>query len=347
MHIDNIREGMVLGRSIYGPNTELFLRRGMAMKDAYITSLRRFNYNYVYIEDKLSEGIEVVDPVTPEQRNLAVRAIKNVFRQLVVGDNVKMQFTGLLEAVTGIIDQVLSNNGTIDNLIALKAHDDYTFHHSVNVCVVSVFLGKKLHINRYSLKNLGIAAILHDIGKVSVPYEIINKPSSLTIEEYDIVKQHPRLGSGLVMDSKIFAPEVARAIYQHHERFDGLGYPDGKGGEDLHQFARIMALADVYDAITSKRPYSNAMTTFEAYECIMFNRGTQFDSEVTNIFLENFAPFPIGTVVQLSNGEIGIVTANNESLMMRPCVRLAGTNEILDLSGSGEVLSITITGIIE
>jgi HD-GYP domain-containing protein (c-di-GMP phosphodiesterase class II) len=346
VNLDNIKEGMILGRSIYGPNTELFLRKGMMMKDAYVTSLRRLNYHSIYIEDELSQDIKINEAITSEQRNIAVRAVKNVFKNSISGNNSRMQFSGLYEAVSGIIDQILSNEGAIDNLTTLKSFDEYTFQHSVNACIISVLMGKKLRFSKNSLMNLGIASILHDIGKIAVPYEIINKPSTLTNEEYDLVKEHPRLGRDMVIESKIFPPEVALAIYQHHERPDGRGYLENKSNEELHIYAKIIALADVYDAITSKRSYKNAMPTFEAYECIMTGMGTQFDSEITAVFLKNIAPFPVGTVVQLSNGQTGIVINNNENLMMRPCIRLAENKEILDLSDAG-TLSVTITGIIE
>jgi len=344
--IDNLQEGMKLGRTIYGPNNEVFLNRGTTIKSTYISSLRRLNYSSIYIVDALSEGIDIPEAVTPEIRNNAERAIKNAFQQTLHSGQAKMQFSGIPEAVSDIVEQILGNSETIDNLTNLKTFDGYTFQHSVNTCIISALMGRKLDMKKDEIKTLGISAALHDIGKMVIPKRIIVKPSNLTTDEYDIVKLHTIYGRDLIHETMIFSPEVSTAVAQHHDRADGLGYMEGLENGEICVFAKIIALSDVYDAITSERSYRNAMQTFEAYEYVMSNMGTQFDADITKIFLKNIAPFPVGTCVRLSSGEIGMVISNNEDLMMRPCIRLANNKGILDLSSIDDSLHITVTEVI-
>jgi len=171
------------------------------------------------------------------------------------------------------------------------------------------------------LVRLGLGLLLHDIGKLMVPEAVLNKPGKLDEDEWRLIRAHPENGVELLKDTRI-SPLVSVVVRAHHERWDGTGYPDGKRAEDIHQFARIAAVADVFDAITSERPYKKALPNSVGVDIIKEGRGTAFDPECVDVFLEIVAPYPPGTEVQLSDGRRGIVVETPEEAMDRPIVRI-------------------------
>ncbi len=182
---------------------------------------------------------------------------------------------------------------TVNTLImAVEAKDDYTQGHSVRVCEYSMMIGKYMKNKGYNvdLESLKISSILHDIGKIKIPIEILKKDGKLTTEEFNIVKKHPKDGADLAQELE-YPKEIVDSILYHHERFDGKGYPSGLMGEEIPINGKIIALADTFDALTSSRPYRNAFTADKAYEIIVENMSTQFDPEFEEIFNEVFLEF--------------------------------------------------------
>ena len=169
-------------------------------------------------------------------------------------------------SVCKMIDELMDVSDTMVNLQDLKSNDQYTFSHSVNVCVLSLITGISMKYGEEKLRELGIGAMLHDVGKTRIPSEILNKPGSLTAEEFDIIKKHTSYGYELLKKSKELSTYASYIALTHHERYDGEGYPLGLRGEELHEFARIVSIADVYDAITSDRVYKKRSNINEAVE---------------------------------------------------------------------------------
>ena len=222
--------------------------------------------------------------------------------------------------------------------INLSTYDNYTYSHSVNVDMLSVILGVACGLRDDELRKLSQAALLHDIGKTCVPIEIINKPGRLTEEEYAEVKNHPRYGYNMLRDNYEVSSVARNAILSHHENEDGSGYPRGLTSEKIHLFAKIIHVADVYDALTTKRVYKEAMNPADALEYLMGNAERMFDKDLVATFMEYVAPYPLGVQVELSTGQKAIVVKNNRSMLSRPVVRLdSGTR--VDLL---ERLDITI-----
>jgi HD-GYP domain-containing protein (c-di-GMP phosphodiesterase class II) len=347
--VSHLKEGMIIGKPFYGSMNELLLQKGVALSEAFISRIKEMQYSGLYIQDKLSEDIEVKDIISDDLR----RNITTEVRRLMTGlDSAGAKDFGermeQIAALLGeLIDEIIASDSQIVDIHDLKVFDLYTYQHSVNVCVLCCVIGTVLQLNRRKLYNLGMAALLHDIGKMFVDKDILNKPGKLTHDEFEIMKQHSILGYQCLKGKAHLPGMVTVPILQHHEKYNGLGYPDGLKGSEISLFAQIISVADVYDAITSKRPYHDAILPSEAYEFIMGNAGISFAPEVVDVFTKNIAPFPLGAHVQLSNGLTGIVYKNYDKCLTRPLIKLepqpdAPNGGFVDLQTDPKVLNLTI-----
>ena len=320
----HLEEGMFLAKSLYSKRGRILLREGRVITDNIIKRLSAMSYPGVYINDKLSEGIEIKDVISEDLRHSASVAVGHLLNGLETGsvatlDRDMHQITQMLNQ---IVDEIMQEPAAIVNLIDLKEFDAYTHQHSVNVCVLACIIGAVHGLSRDEMYNLALAGILHDIGKIFVGKGILNKPGKLDPEEFEVVKTHSALGSELVFEKCDFAPSVSTAILHHHERFDGNGYPLRKSGDDIVLYGQIIAIADVYDAFTSKRPHREAALPSEAYEYIMGNSGQAFSPALVDVFSKKIAPYPVGIRVELSNGLAGIVFSNRGGALTRPVIRI-------------------------
>jgi HD-GYP domain-containing protein (c-di-GMP phosphodiesterase class II) len=174
--------------------------------------------------------------------------------------------------------------------------------------------------NVNNLNKIGIGALLHDLGKIQIPRGIINKPGRLTSDEMSCIKEHPQAGFNILRKNNNFSLLSAHIALEHHEKFDGSGYPQGIEGEEIHEFARLTAICDVYDALTSDRPYRKGMPAHQAYDTLLAGSGSQFDPEFLRIFVQHIAIYPMGGFVELNTGEIAVVTRITAGVPWRPCV---------------------------
>jgi len=220
-----------------------------------------------------------------------------------------------------MVDSVFRNQDALASLARLKSFDDYTFGHCVNVCILSIAVGRQMGLEKASLEELGTGAILHDIGKMLVPDKILNKPGKLDDEEFAIMKSHAALGGEMLAGAKISETALLVAT-EHHERYDGGGYYKGLSGDAIHLYARIAAVADVYDAMTSKRVYQNMTVPEEALKKLYLMRGTHFEPRIVEQLIKCLGIYPIGTFVELNTGELAIVRMVNRSHPMQPIIQL-------------------------
>jgi HD-GYP domain-containing protein (c-di-GMP phosphodiesterase class II) len=231
---------------------------------------------------------------------------------------------------------VASSAGAAMALVDLAAADAYTFQHSIDVTALGLLIGQRLFRERgwldfrgvrqfhrldERLHMLGLGLLLHDVGKLALPAKLIQKPGKLTREEWEVMRRHPRLGLELLRGDD-FSPLVKAVVLRHHERWDGSGYPDGKSGTDIHEMARIAAVADVYDAVTSERPYAAAQPAREGVRVILQGAGTLFDPDVVNIFAQVVTPFPPGEELRLADGRRAVVVSVSDEALDRPLVRV-------------------------
>jgi len=220
--------------------------------------------------------------------------------------------------VDQIVSELMSQPDLMVNLIDIRLEDDYLFGHSVNVCVLSLITGISAGLNNKQLVHLGVGAILHDVGKGVLPRNILYKPGPLTNTEFSVVKTHTSEGYNILRDMT-HARDVA---HEHHERYDGSGYPNGKKGDAISYNAQIASVCDVFDAVTSDRVYRAAYPIHEAVELIAGSGNQAFSLTLIQKFLENIAAYPTGSIIELSDGRIGIVIDTPRGFCQYPRVKL-------------------------
>jgi HD-GYP domain-containing protein (c-di-GMP phosphodiesterase class II) len=338
-------DGAELGRDVLigRPDGVPLLRAGVRITPRYRELLSRAGISAVYVEDELSDGI-LVEPIIDDQtREVATRAVSGAYTSArdAIGRGRRLAPEAVQEledVVKRILEQIETSGGAALALADLSSADGYTFQHSIDVAALGLLIGFRYFSDngwtdfrgecRFDqledrLSILGLGLLLHDIGKLAIPLGILNKPGKLTAEEWDIMKTHPRAGVD-ILDGSRWSPLVKAIVLRHHERWNGSGYPDGKAGNEIHQMARIAAVADVYDAITSERLYAPARPAHEGVRAILEGTGTLFDPAVAEAFCRVVAPFPAGTEVELTDGRRGIVASVPDEALDRPVVRIIG-----------------------
>ncbi len=349
---EELLPGMCLARDIhfYEPSLQsaMILKSGQKLSDVQITQLCNAKLDGAYIDTVRSE-VRVVSSINQQIRREAISNIHSLADNFI--DSSKGVQQGDIEAIgvttQELIDSLSSQKDILINIADIKMYDDYTYHHSLSVAIMSIAIGIELGLTNQMLNELGLAGLLHDIGKVAIPIEIINKPGRLTSEEFDIVKMHPVHAAMHLKERHLVNENIFRGIVGHHEKLDGSGYPNHLSGTDIHPYARILAVADVYDALTSNRPYRTPSPPNEAIEFIMGGTGSHFDERVVHAFLRKVAPYPTGSRVKLSNGEIAFVMKNYPDQPLRPMVTVIGSEKTYDLSWDLSCLNIVITELIE
>jgi HD-GYP domain-containing protein (c-di-GMP phosphodiesterase class II) len=293
-----------------GSKGEILLREGVRMRDTYIRRMKTLGIPGAYIDDELSADIEVVSALSEELRARAIKSISDCYSKAANSQILSPRdVISLRVTAESIVDEILSRGDVVLNLMDLKVYDSYTFYHCVNVAVLSVVMGLGLSFTRERLVRLAYAGIMHDVGKVFIEHYIVSKPGRLTDKEYEEIKRHPRTGYDYIKRhiSGAVPRTVLMGVLDHHERVDGTGYPSAKTGKKITVFGRVIAVADVYDALTSDRPYRKGVFAVEAMEYIVGAANTLFDFDIVNAFTRKVALFPVGTCVMLSNGTVGLV----------------------------------------
>ena len=207
-------------------------------------------------------------------------------------------------------------------LTQLKNRDEYTAIHSLNVCVLSLTFGRSLGLKNEELHELGLGALLHDIGKMQVPLEILNKPGKLTSEEFEVMKSHPQKGYEMLLKDDNLSAKVLSIVKSHHERLSGQGYPDNLPEQSISYYTKIVSITDVYDAITSDRVYHDGMTPHEALKRLYEWMPNNFDTKLMQSFIRTIGIYPVGSVVELKTGHIGLVVKLSDSHRLKPVVML-------------------------
>lgn len=320
--IKYISEGMILGKTLYGNNGEVLLRQGVPVRQCYVTKLIHLGYCGIYINDELSEDIIVADTIGEELKMRTIKSIKNLMQPNRKKKEIQSTLKIIGSLMEDIVDEISGNEDIMVNMMDLRVSSEYTFYHSVSVCVLSLVLGVALKFKKEDLYLLGTASLLHDIGKIFTDNEILDKAGKLTYDEFEIIKKHSENGYRYVKENLYINTKVYMGIQQHHEKYDGTGYPLNIKGKKISLFGRIIAIADVYDALVSDRPYRKGVLPSEAIEYIMGGGGTAFDQSLVKIFSTKIAPYPIGTCVNLSNNLVGIVVENYSSYCLRPSVKI-------------------------
>lgn len=320
--ISNVVPGDILGQDIYDYNGYIMLKRGVSLTRAYINKLIKLGVTYLYILD--SRLSDVDSPMSLQLNKLKEELARSFYKMHKRIDfGLESNLDNIKTILNDITDFIIHNKGVNDiSLGDLKTHDNYTYIHSLNTTLLSLFLGTHNKIPKSQSIDLGMGAFLHDIGKVDIPLDILNKCGKLTDCEYNIMKNHPIYGYNKSRLISCLDESTRLVILEHHERIDGSGYPFGKTQEDISIYSKIVAATDVYDALTSDRQYRKAFPHKEAYEHMLAGSGSLFDENIINIFQNSFYIYPIGIKVRLSNNCEGFVVKNNAGFPDKPIVRI-------------------------
>lgn len=327
--INRCQPGERLAKPIYNSNGVTLIGAGVELTQNMLLHLEKMNVTAIYIEDKGTHDIVVEDIVSPETLRETLQLIVTTFESFrsdptkwtrKIGDqSLGRQFKKVMRA---IIDEISANGAAMNLLGSACGVDNYIFAHSFHVTLYSTSLGIKMGYNESQLMELGIGAMLHDIGKMVIPQELLLKPGKLTADEMNEMKKHTEYGFDLLREQEEISLLSAHCAYQHHERLDGSGYPRGLTDEQIHPYAKIIAVCDVFDALTSRRSYREGMLPHQALELIFSGAGILYDREVVERFRDTIALYPIGLSVVLNTGEEAVVVAYNQGIPSRPVVRV-------------------------
>lgn len=290
--------------------------------------------------------VNIHDEIDKARKILAKAQNKIRFMFLEARMGKALQIGDAITLVDEINQSISRNSNALLSLVRLKNKNDYTYLHSVAVCALMISLGKQLDIQGEQLQCLGMAGLFHDIGKIMVPEAVLNKPGKLTDEEFAAMKLHPRLGWKILKKLPDINDTILDVCLHHHERIDGAGYPDKLSGDALTLAARMGAVCDVYDAITSERCYKNAWEPAEAIRKMACWQDGQFDLNVFHAFVKTVGIYPVGTLVKLKSGRMGIVIDQTENNLTKPRVKVFFSTisnmhifpEIINLAQSSDII---------
>ena len=352
-----LQDGMVIDQAIIDRTGRILIARKTVLDSFLIEALNRLGITGIYIregEEDPEEAVEISPQIIAaiERQTIPdrskVKLSESVKKRVCEG----IQFLynnpsseGFTQAANTISDDLMNaiteNDAIALDIGTLKVSDEYTFKHSVDVATISMIIAKKAGMDSCEIRKIGISGLLHDIGKSRIPNEILNKTGKLTDEEFSIMKKHSLFGYNILKDKKEIAPEICLGVLQHHEKISGKGYPLGLSDTQICPYARILAVADIYDALVTERPYKKAFSQRDAVEMIMAMTD-DLDVSAMRSFLGSIILYPVDSIVTLSNGEPARVVKNNDNYPLRPKVVGLKTGKTYDLSEDINCASLII-----
>ena len=333
MSIDKVDLGMVLDRDLIdGKTGAILIPNGTAMTRAYIDKLVMNGVRTVFIRDEIiPEGWK--NEKLANEYSKVEKSLDNIFAEVESGRNIQSE--NIEKEMEHFVNVISSERDIMTQMRLLHKKDDYTFDHSLGVSVLAIALGKWLDYSEEMILDLSIAALFHDIGKLKVPDTIVKKPGKLTEEESLIMKKHSYYSYEMLAQTNKFNDDILLGVLQHHERIDGSGYPNGVKGDKIHEFAKIIAICDIYHAITSRRVYKDKDSPLRAADCLRRESFSSLDPYITQIFLKNISKFYVGNKVLLSNGTTGVIVYIHPQDETKPMVKVG--EEFIDFQKEQDV----------
>ncbi|MEG6585535.1 HD-GYP domain-containing protein [Dendrosporobacter sp. 1207_IL3150] len=344
--ISDVVPAMILGKDVH-INGRVALSEGLQLTASLINRLKLWGITSLFIREELFDIQAITSPTSNIQQQFfdtyanTVNIIKNAFENIRFFNEVAIKDLTLI--ANSHITPLSNAVGVINHLHMVRRQDDYTFHHSINVAVISGILGRWLGYSEKDINELVLTGLLHDSGKTKIPLTILNKPAKLTKSEMEIMKLHSVHGYMLIRALPEVSQQVSYGVLQHHERFDGSGYPLKIKADKIQPFARIIAVADIYDAMTSDRVYRSKLTPFTVVELMVEEMYEKLDPRICSVFLNNVRDYFIGNIVKLSDGREAEVVHMGHFIATRPTVRVI-EGEFIDLEKRQD---ISITALIK
>lgn len=346
-----LKEGMKVDQSLVDKTGRVLIARGIRLDRYLIDALKRLEIRGVYIREgeddkviEMSKPISVSKAVQKKIESLTVEDRSRVTLSESVKKRVQEGISYLYsntnaedfaDASKSIASELLKaiddNDALAIDISTLKVSDEYTFKHSVDVATMAMVVAKKMGFSQEEVYDVGVAGLLHDLGKSKVPPEILNKPGKLTDEEFEIMKQHSVNSYNILKDNKGIKDSIKLAVLQHHEKINGQGYPMGLKADQICRFAKVLTVVDIYDALVTERPYKEAFTQRDAVEMLMAMT-YELDMDSLKGFLGSVILYPVNCIVQLSNGEAARVVENYTEYILRPKVVGLQTGKVYDLA---------------
>ena len=334
--VKDLRPGMFIVESKLSWRLHPFLynNQGLIIDQEEIDNIIKQGYQDTYYDPDLSineatlENMNALkdNNVVPLKQEIIVQekqyesCIANMKRIMLEARYGRVDIQSVMPFLRNITLSLNRNPDALMSLAKIKLYDEYTYVHSVNVCIYCLAFGKYLGMKGKELENLGLSGLFHDIGKIKIPISILNAPRKLNKKEFEIIKKHSKMGMDILSPCKEAMEEVLQGILDHHERYNGNGYPNKKKGKDISKFGKIIAICDVYDALSSRRSYHRAITPGAALTTMYKSCENDFDRELLEHFIKMTGIYPVGTPVLMSNGEVGIVIKSNTEKPLCPDV---------------------------
>jgi len=327
--VEYLIPGLKVAYPVIDGQGRILINAGTILTSVMINRLKKLRYSWLYIydgNDDYAEEFIISEIVRRKALNVVNNLYQDILKERYFAIKVANYREQLKETAAEMLAELLDKKSFLLELYDIRNLDDYTYFHSVNVALLSMATALKAGFKHEEIINLGISGLLHDIGKTKVPWNILNKPGRLTPEEMEIIRIHPEKGGEIISRYLNFGNSIVQGVIQHHERLDGSGYLQGLSGDKIHKFAKIVMVADVYDAMTSKRVYRDPIDPREVYELVLALGGGEFDLSAVKNFTSSIAVYPVGARVLLNNGFEGIVNGTPVGFPDRPIIKVTAEN---------------------
>lgn len=320
INIENLKTNMIVARPILDSDGRALLLNGVTLNHTYIKRLKELNIPAVYIKDTFSDDIEIPEIISEQSKLEAIKIVKQSFINL--ENDLKINTQLVKSVVNKLIDNIFENLSVLQHVSDIWSFNDHVFGHSINVCTLSLMSGIIMGYDDAKLRELGVGALLHDIGKTSLNKELLSKSASLSQQEHIEMQKHSEYGFNILRKYDEISLLSAHIAYQHHEFWDGQGYPRKLAGYDIHEYARIVAAVNVYDSLISGGSHQSPYSANQAISVLKRMAGMQLDPVCVNALIANIAVYPIASIIKLNTGEIALVIDVNREAPSRPKIRI-------------------------
>lgn len=346
--VNYLKEGDIVAYPVKNSDGQILLTKGTSLNSNLIGKLAHLGIHAVYIQDDSLPSMSINQIIQESTRKESIDAIKKLMLQNTIKNEVEkiskesIDIKRLTNVVNMLVEELMISGETLSSFAEIRMLDSYTYNHSVDVCIYSLILGHKLKYTRTQLFELGLGALLHDVGKSKVPLNVINKPDVLSNDEYEKIKEHPVLGYEILRLNPNIPLLSAHVALQHHERYNGSGYPRKISRDSIHSYGYIVGIADMFDALTSEKLYRPKFTFKEAIEILISTKNTLFPSHYIDAFLQCLALYPNGYTVKLNTGDLAVVIGQGTTPLtpiLKPVDNdiTTGVYELIDLEDNRKI----------